>query len=529
MSDQTPSETGSGGAENQNKNQESQYQGSNGKDKNKEKKNDSKSHQQHIGSNERNWQGAKTDIGVVLGLRTERLTYRRTFEVFKEKLVTYVLSEFTNAKDVLPVIKKMSDPMIDFKRNNAPAELSEEDKKKSMEQAMQDHRVKLYVAREMKLQDNMDKLYGIITGQCSHSLISILENDVDFSEKDEKCDVIWLLKKLKEIMAGLDVKSNKRSNLHEALVAFVKTEQYSGESDDNYMKRFKASVETLISTGGKHFLCSPDIMDKKGDEPTKAEVATEEEKFKAICYLKQSDKTRHGALLRDLQNGAYVGRDEYPTTTAGAYDLMIRRSGIFQGKASIVHNRHGRFGRGGGRGGRSGYNFAQHGRGFPDRETPPADVELVPGVDGTTISMRCYHCNAWGHGSQNCPVKNNQSGIGAVQVGIGLSQANGGIPKSWVLLDTCSTASVACNKDLVTSIQSCTDDDLLTIYTNGGSQTFLQKGVMKLLPIDVHFNQVSMANILSMKDVVSLPGVQVTMDSTQEKALVVSFKDTTIM
>jgi hypothetical protein len=201
--------------------------------------------------------------------------------------------------------------MSDFKRNNALTELSDEDKKKSVEQAMQDHRVKLYIAREMKQQDNMDKLYRIVTGQCSHSLISILENDIDFSEKDEKCDVLWLLQKLKEITSGLDVKSNKRSNLHKALVAFLKREQFTGKSDDDYMKCFKASVETLISVGGRHFLCSPEIMEKQGAQPTKAEIANEEEKFKAVCYLKQSDKTRHGALRRELQNGAYVRRDEY--------------------------------------------------------------------------------------------------------------------------------------------------------------------------------------------------------------------------
>jgi hypothetical protein len=235
----------------------------------KERKSDGKQQNNNFGSNDRNWQGAKKDIGVVLGLRTERLTYKQTFEVFKDKLATYVLSDFSNPKDILPVIKKMTDPMNAFKTNHAPSELSEEDSKKSIEQAMQSHRIKLYIAREMSLKDNMDKLYGTIIGQCSHALLSILENDEDFIEKDEKFDVLWLLQKLKEITSGLDVKSNKRSNLHDALLAFVKTEQHSGESDDDYMKRFKASVETLISAGGRHILCSPEIMEKKSKEARK--------------------------------------------------------------------------------------------------------------------------------------------------------------------------------------------------------------------------------------------------------------------
>lgn len=81
-----------------------------------------------------------------------------------------------------------------------------------------------------------------------------------------------------------------------------------------------------------------------------------------------------------MQNGTYVGRDEYPTTTAGAYDLMIRRSGAFQGRGGGGRGRGGRFGRNGGQGG-CGYNFAQHGC-DNGRETPPDGVELVPGLDG---------------------------------------------------------------------------------------------------------------------------------------------------
>jgi hypothetical protein len=515
---------GSNGSDNIDNTQTQQSNGTGSADRrSRERRADNRYQNNTVGSNDRNWQGAKPAIGVVLGLKTERLTHKKTFEVFKEKLSTYILSEFTNAKDVLPVLKKMVNPMAIFKQNNTPKGLSDEDEKSTVQQAMQTHRIKLYIAREMQLVDNMDKLYGVVTGQCSHALISILENDVEFGDKDEQCDVLWLLKKLKEITSGLDIKSNKRSNLHDALVAFVKTEQHNGESDDDYMKRFKASVETLISAGGRQIFCSPEIMESKTDIPTKAERSAEEEKFKAICYLKQSDKSRHGSLLRDLQNGAYVGRDEYPTTTAGAYDLMIRRSGAFQGRSTGGRGRGGRFGRGGGRSGRGGYNFAQHGRGDNGREVPPDGVELVPGVDGTTIPMRCYHCNQWGHGSRNCPNRGNQRGVGAVHVGIGLSQANGGIPDTWILLDTCSTASVACNKDLVVDLQPCNSEDSLTLYTNGGTQNFNSKGMMTLFPLAVHFNSASMANILSMKDVVSMDGVKVTMDSSKEKALLVEF------
>ncbi len=128
---------------------------------------------------------------------------------------------------------------------------------------------------------------------------------------------------------GLDSKSNKRSNLHNTLQILEKIQHGLIESADTYMKRFKANIDTLISAGDRYILCSETIMDKDSTDPTDAEIIVEEEKFKAMMYLKQSDKSRHGRIISNLQDGANVDCDEYPTTLAGAYDLMIHRSGVF--------------------------------------------------------------------------------------------------------------------------------------------------------------------------------------------------------
>jgi len=61
------------------------------------------------------------------------------------------------------------------------------------------------------------------------------------------------------------------------------------------------------------------------------------------------------------------------------------------------------------------------------------------------------------------------------------------------------------------------------IYTNGGTRVFDQIGILKLLPIEVHYNGSSMANILAMKDIVVLPNVCVLMDSAMELAIKVEF------
>jgi hypothetical protein len=229
-----------------------------------------------------------------------------------------------------------------------------------------------------------------------------------------------------------------------------------------------------------------------------------------------------------LKNRAYVGRDEYPSTLTEAYDLMVRRSGAF-GTSVGGRGFGGRSNNGGrGNGGRN-FQFLQNGGNSysSDYDSPPDGAKLVPGRDGKTVPFKCYNCNAWGYISKQCSLPDKQAqpknGLGLAQIGTSFSMGGNQIPQSWILLDTCSTVSVACNQDLVTNIRDCASEECLTVHTNGGSQFFNRMGMLMVMPIPVHFNPDSMANILSMKDVVSLPGVTVTMDSSKERALLVSF------
>ena len=59
-------------------------------------------------------------------------------------------------------------------------------------------------------------------------------------------------------------------------------------------------------------------------------MTIEEEKFGAIHLLQTSYPFRYGNLNKELQNGLYVGRYEYPNISEGAYELMVSRSGRYQ-------------------------------------------------------------------------------------------------------------------------------------------------------------------------------------------------------
>ena len=107
------------------------------------------------------------------------------------------------------------------------------------------------------------------------------------------------------------------------------------------------------------------------------------------------------------------------------------------------------------------------------------------------------------------------------QVGVSRTQCSAGIKNTWVLLDTCETNSVSNNTVLVTDIVVCKQHERIIVSTNGGLISFDKKSALKLLPMKVHFNKNSMANILSFKEVADILGVRITPDTKQERLVIV--------
>ena len=350
-------------------------------------------------------------MGAVIGLLSERLDKGVTLEQFQDKLKHYVLKHFHRAEDVIPLITNFENPVDNFEDKYAPADLTTEQEAKPSFVKKWELKYKRFLDHEENLTENTNKLYALIMGQCTTALQSVIKGDSEYEAKSRTYDALWIFEKVKLFSAGVDTKANPVLTLHEQLFSFLTMKQGQSESDDDYLKRFNSRVKNLELAGGAHIFCSPKTLGKDISLASPEEIEAESKRFRAICFLLRSDEYRYKELLVDLKKGAYRGRDEYPTTVSGVYELMILTS------QQIGYNQRQNRGIQGRQMGRN-FTFAQN-RAVAQE---PANIppRIVPGRDGVTHNtILCYACEYNGNYADQCP---SLRGAKKTQVGVGFSQ-----------------------------------------------------------------------------------------------------------
>ena len=458
-------------------------------------------------SNPVGYEGDTPAVGAVLALKHERFHKKVPFSQFVEKVYGYVLSNFKDGGDMKPIFKDFKDPLATLQANHMPRAI---ENPSEIEKEIQRERIKQYVSREVNVRRNRERAFGIVWGQCSLALQSEMKGNHNYEEKSASFDILWLLVELKKAVSGIDDKVNPYLTLHEAISTLYKMKQGQTESNEHYLERFKANVNTVELAKGDHIFCSDELLLRAyGDKPSDTEIEAEKDRSKAVLLLKNSDDRRFGGLAQRLREGSYVSRDEYPKTVAGMYELMVKHAGH-------VANEQGQAGK------RAGMMFAQK-----NLEEKSSGRTLVAGNDGKIHNVECYNCRSFGHYASQCPEVSmtKNTGVDLLNKGVLFVQPTRAddaiINKDWILLDTCSTDNVCNNKALVSKIRKCEDNESLEIRTNGGSIVYNYIAELKILPLKIFFNKSSIANILSLKHVAAIPGVYVTMDTRKEKSMVV--------
>ena len=80
-------------------------------------------------------------------------------------------------------------------------------------------------------------------GQCSDQVQSSIKHLVDFDDKDDDKDIIWILNQIKREATGFDSLGNKPINFIKAIKRLFNSRQGSEEDEDSYIKRMLLHAE----------------------------------------------------------------------------------------------------------------------------------------------------------------------------------------------------------------------------------------------------------------------------------------------
>ena len=193
-------------------------------------------------TNPKNYEGSIAEVGAILALKHEKLDKKAQYQVFVEKIANYVYSNIKNGGDLIPLFSNLEDPMNKFNTKRKPTKLTEEQLSDSLEVDIYKECIKVYVAGRTTLTRNMEKVYGIIWGQCTSAIQSKGKSVSEYTAKSMELDALWLLQELKKATSGIDAKAEPRSTLIDSLFGTFKMRQGPTEANDTFLERYKATI-----------------------------------------------------------------------------------------------------------------------------------------------------------------------------------------------------------------------------------------------------------------------------------------------
>jgi hypothetical protein len=191
--------------------------------------------------------------------------------------------------------------------------------------------VQLVLHRMSALDSNLQSAYALVRGQCSKPILEKVESQQGYVTIHQDRDPIGLLGLIKAVMFNY----NSRKYRGVAIIDIIKpniVSQTRYMSDSEYLEKFRTQLDVLKAAGGEvcqHPGLLKDELERAQatDPPTQQETAdatsSARKRFEGTLFLMKSNQVKYGRLVQELANDYNKGRDSYPETLTGAYEMML--------------------------------------------------------------------------------------------------------------------------------------------------------------------------------------------------------------
>ena len=194
-------------------------------------------------------------------------------------------------------------------------------------------KIYIYVKRDGILDENLQKDYSLIRGQCTELLKSKLKRSANWETVSAQYDMLGLLDAIKTIIYKFEDQKYIPLSLHHAKRNFYEFRQGNFPNPD-YLGRFMNLVDMAESYDAKlydqgMFKIAQDSTvyrttaeaDLQDDEINMIET-TEQDIYLACAFFVNSDLRQYGRLIEELENNYTEGNDNYPRNMVKAYQLL---------------------------------------------------------------------------------------------------------------------------------------------------------------------------------------------------------------
>ena len=480
------------------------------------------------------------------------------------ELITFVGANYTSGKDLTKCIQKLEMVAIPTIQDaNSKLSKAEVEKLPYAEQMTLKHKSERYNKRCDALEDNVEKLYYLVVGQCTPHMDAEVKAHKKYEDVHNSQNGIGLLKIVKSIAYDFQSTKYRPNALLASTSRLYKLTLSQCKNLTDYYETFQGMVDVLATQGssiGMDYVTCKDIIDTGGldaDGLSHAEyrdtIGKEAQQRYLACVFLQGTAPKYQQLLADLENQHYTGKDVYPKTVLAAYTRVKNWTNPNSSTSSRAPDTaHLYLNQGGDPCGKCGtegcrpwhktcpqYDPTKSRRGRQESTNLNATASTSGGSTGgppSTIATQESGPPAGaaatmltagvseGHVNEDDDAALQEFFFNFLQTGTGtgitLKNSESNIPSNWILLDNQSTIDIFHNKAFLKNIRPAARD--IIVHTNAGTTRTKLVGDLPGYGV-VYYEPKGIANILSLARVKDR--FQVTFDSSSGNTFVVTKPD----